>query len=236
MKKIKKAFTLIELLVVITIIVLMSASWIFYFLDFVQEQEISQKLLIIEDDIEQLDKEVKNYKILDYELIFNTSNTLNKSYIEYINNFDTINQKLLIDDISWTWTIKAINTWTWIIKIYKKDKLFVSKSIDRGVDYNFSFNDSTSYKITWTFSWETLNEIILNYFSEDNLYPEKNNILELININSKEDKTGASYTNIKITNIWWNKKFYNNTVEIITNEIYLFFENNWKEKFIKITK
>jgi hypothetical protein len=38
-------------------------------------------------------------------------------------------------------------------------------------------------------SGEILNDIELNYFSENNLYPEKNDLLELIDINSKEDKS-----------------------------------------------
>jgi hypothetical protein len=71
----------------------------------------------------------------------------------------------------------------------------------------------------------------LNYFSEDNLYPEKNDLLKLIEINTKEDKTWTWYTDIQITNVWWNKIIWNNE-----KEIYLFFENKWVENFIKIEK
>ena len=94
------AFTLIELLVVITIITIMSASGVFYFFDFVKNQEINQKLYMIEDDINTLDKEIKDYKIFDYELIFDTSdiNNQNYSYITYTNNFDTGMQSLQINN------------------------------------------------------------------------------------------------------------------------------------------
>jgi len=141
------AFTLIELIVVISIITLISSTWIFYFLDFVQEQEISQKLYIVEDDIKQLDKQIKNYEILDYELQFNTTNTWSKSYITYINNFDSENQELTITNTTWSWIIKAIGSWSGILRIYKKNKLYVQKMIDRNLDYNYDFDDSQNYKI-----------------------------------------------------------------------------------------
>jgi prepilin-type N-terminal cleavage/methylation domain-containing protein len=94
--KIITAFTLIELLVVITIITIISTSGIFYFFDFVKNQEINQKIYVIENDINLLGKEIKNYKIFDYELIFNTSDSTNKSYIIYTNIFDTEKQTLEI--------------------------------------------------------------------------------------------------------------------------------------------
>ncbi len=232
-----KAFTLIELLVVIAIITLLSSAWIFYFLDFVKEQEISQKLYIIDDNLEELDKKVKDYNIFDYELLFNTSNTWSKLYVAYINNFDTNRQKINITNSTWNWVITTDpNTGSWIIKIYKNEKLFLNNEINRINNFLFNFNETPNYKITWTLSWEILNDIMLNYFSEDNLKLEKNNNLELIGINTSENKTWFSYNNLRITNIWWIKKFYYNSTEIISNDIFLFFENNWKEKFIKIEK
>jgi hypothetical protein len=83
----------------------------------------------------------------------------------------------------------------------------------------------------WTLSWSTLNEIHIQYFSKENLEPEKNNLLELKDINTKEDKSGTSYSEISIKNIWWKKTLPNNE-----KELYLFFENKGKQEFIKITK
>ena len=68
-----------------------------------------------------------------------------------------------------------LSTWSWILKIYKEEKLFLNEEIDRNSDFSYSFNDSQNYKITWTFSGETLNEIHINYFAEDNVRPEENN-------------------------------------------------------------
>lgn len=236
MEKIKKAFTLIELLVVVTIISLISSAWIFYFLDFVQEQEISQRLYLIEENIKELDTKVKNYEIFDYVLNFNTSYTWSKLYTSYINNFDSENQEIIITNSTWSWIIIGnINSWSWILKIYKEEKLFLNEEINRNKDYKYNFNDSKKYKITWTFSWAILNEIHIDYFSEDNVKENENNNLELININTKEDKLWINITNLKITNIWWIKKFYNNwIVDTSINEVFLLFNNNWKEKYIKI--
>lgn len=235
--KIITAFTLIELLVVITIITIISTSGIFYFFDFVKNQEINQKIYVIENDINLLGKEIKNYKIFDYELIFNTSDSTNKSYIIYTNIFDTEKQTLEITNSTWSWIITTLpSTWSWIIKIYKDNKLFINKEINRINNFEFNFNENSSYKIMWTQSWKILNNIIYKYLSEDNILPEKNNLLKLTNINTQENKDWTNIDKLKITNIWWKKKFFDNWSEISTNNIYLFFDNNWKEGFIKIKK
>ena len=233
MKKNMKAFTLIELLIVISIITIISASWVFYFLDFVYEQEIGQKLTIVEDNLSDLDKNIKNYNIFDYELHLNTS-TGSRWYITYINNFDLpYNQVINFD--SRTWSGKISTNWTaletWNIKSYQDEKLLINTSTGADELLNFDYNKEQYYKIVSTFTWIVLNEIDINYFSEDNLYPENNKLLELISINSNEDKSWTNYSSIVISNLWWSKTIWNNE-----NEIYLFFEENWKEKFIKITK
>jgi len=233
----KSAFTLIELLVVTTIIVIISSSWIFYFLDFVKDQETWWKLVIIDDNFNTLDKKIKDYTIFDYELILNTT-TLTWWYITYINNFDIpFNQTISFNSSTWSWIIST--SWSssdnWNIKLYKKQKLFLNENRQADLRYEFSFNKEPYYKIWWTLSWEVLNEININYFSEDNLYPEKNNWLELININTKENKSWTNYSSLIIKNIWWTKSILWNWTTS-ENEIYLFFENSWKEKFIKIKK
>lgn len=235
------AFTLIELIVVTTIIILISSSWVFYFLDFVKWKDIDWKIYNIESVLVELDKKVKNYSIFDYEIQLNTW-TGQYWYISYINNFDLpFNQKVNFNSITWSWII--LTNWSinemWKLKLYKQEKLFLFKEITWNQNINFDFNEEPFYKIIWTMSWEILNEIDINYFSEENLSPKKNNLLILTNINSKQDKTWSeNINNLIITNIWWNKRFYNNnkTNELNINEIYLFFENNWTEKFIKITK
>ena len=239
-KNLLKAFTLVELIIVISIITLITSSSVFYFLDFIKNQQIKQRTKTIENNLIQLDKDVKNYKIFDYELIFDT-NTQSWAYIVYLNKFDNIyTQNIDLNTYTWSWIIKTNTTsWTGIIKIFKKQKLFSSKEYNSNADFEFSFNTDPFYKIKATLSGEILNEIKINYFSNDNIKPEKNNYLNIIKINTKKDKSWIlGIENLIIKNIWWNKKFYKNNIntEINSDEIYLFFENNWKEKFIKITK
>lgn len=235
MKKIIKAFTLIELLIVTTIITVISSAWIFYFLDFIQDQEISQKLYVIEDNLKNLDKQVKNYEIFDYEIIFNPINST-KFYKTYTNIYDSDKQLLFLDD-SWNGRVLWTLYWTWILKIYKNEKLFINIAIDRTANYDYVLNEYPHYKISWTASWNVLNDVYIDYFSESNIFPEENNDIILTSINTQKDKSWIDITNLKVTNVWWIKKFYDNWTEEPTyNNVFLFFDNNWKEKFIKISK
>jgi prepilin-type N-terminal cleavage/methylation domain-containing protein len=234
-KSLLKAFTLIELIVVISIITITSASWVFYFLDYVKNQEITQKIKLIENNINQIDKDIKKYEIFDYEMFFNTSN-LSLWYITYLNNFDIpYKQTLILDTITWSWNISI--PWevslTWTLKLYKKQKLFLNKQITYNESMDFDFNTDSYYKIKSTLSWETLNDININYFWEDNINPEKNNNIYLTKI---EDEYKNIINELIVKNIWWNKTFFSWALELNDNEIYLYFENNWIEKFIKISK
>jgi|TARA_Y100001960_G_C14670073_1_gene825486 prepilin-type N-terminal cleavage/methylation domain-containing protein len=70
-KKIK-AFTLIELIVVSSIMVLISATSVFYFIDFIHLQETEQKVQLLEMDMKKYDQSIKNKEIYDYTMEFNT--------------------------------------------------------------------------------------------------------------------------------------------------------------------
>ncbi len=238
MKKVLiKAFTLVELIVVISIMTLITTSTVFYFVDFVKNKELTQKIKIIENQLIDLDKDIKNYKIYDYEINLNI-NTLSWWYITYLNNFDIdYKQTISLNTSNWSWTISiswTATSWTWLLKLYKKQKLFFTKEISNTSSFDFLFNTVENYKIASTLSWEILNNININYFTKDNLYPERNNNINLIKINTKEDKTWTAISELIITNVWWNKKITDWTSEY--DDIFLFFENNWVEKFIKITK
>ena len=186
-------------------------------------------------DFERLDKRVKDYTIFDYKTILSTTSTGSYFYINYQNIYDTNSQTL--DILNWSGSA-IIVTQNWlnnsILKIYKKDKLFLSKVVDRSSDYSFDFDDASSFKVTWTNSWEILNTINLTYFSEDNIYPEKNDMLELIEINQNEDKSWTNINHLEIINIWWTKKIIWDWVEY--DSVHVFFENNSKQSFIKIEK
>jgi len=229
-----KAFTLIELLVVISIIITISVSWVFYFSDFIENQELKQKLSAIEEGLEELDKEIINYNIFDYEISLNT-NTGVLWYIVHKNIFDLEkNTQIDFDFNTGTGNI-SIQNWVladlWNIEAYKRGKLFYNDSKNWNSTYVWSFSQSALYKISGSLSWKTLNDIYISYFSDSNRDIEKWNLIELIAMNTKEDKTGTNYSNLSIKSIWKKKTIGNNE-----SEIYLFFENRGREDFIKIMK
>lgn len=229
-----KAFTLIELLVVISIIITISVSWVFYFSDFIENQELKQKLSAIEEGLEELDKEIINYNIFDYEISLNT-NTGVLWYIVHKNIFDLEkNTQIDFDFNTGTGNI-SIQNWVladlWNIEAYKRGKLFYNDSKNWNSTYVWSFSQSPLYKISGSLSWKTLNDIYISYFSDSNRDIEKWNLIELIAMNTKEDKTGTNYSNLSIKSIWKKKTIGNNE-----SEIYLFFENRGREDFIKIMK
>jgi len=231
----EKGFTLIELLVVTSIIIIITTSGTIYFFKFLDSTSIKSNIWSIKDNIDSFDIKVKDYKIFDYELVFNSWSLW---YTYKINNFDIpYYQNLTLDFNTWTWIIKTnVNSTGAIrlLKIYKKNKLFIERVLDSNDVYTWSFNDSSSYKIKWTLSWETLNEIGIKYYIEDNIIKWSNNSLTLDLISKDSDKMHkCSY--LKIKNIWWKKSIY--CWPDITNKIsqaYMFFSQNTVEQFIEI--
>ncbi|MDP2090387.1 MAG: hypothetical protein Q8K30_02210 [Candidatus Gracilibacteria bacterium] len=231
---IKLAFTYIELIVVITIITLLSSTGVFYFNDFVKNQELTLKVNTIEDNLKDLDKKIKNNEIFDYEIQLNTS-TGSKGYVTYVNNFDIpYNQKIDFNSVNGSGTLSTNgnSSLTGSLKLYKKHKLYTSAVRQGNTNQDFSLLDEPFYKIVGTLTGEVLNDIYINYFDEDNIFLEKNNLLILIAINSESDKTGTGINSIVIKNIGGTKTILGDGNNY--NELYLFFENNGKEKFIRI--
>ena len=232
------AFTLIELLIVISIMIITSISCVFYFSDFVENQGLKQRLFIISDDLNSLDEEIFYYNIYDYELTLDTTGNKNLWYIVYKNLFDLIKiSKMNLDFDTWIWTWfleNGIASDLWKYKIFKKEKLFLEESWSWNKEYIFdSLHNS---KITWTLTWIVLNDLIINYFTEKNFSQKEWDFVKLVSINTKKDKTWTWYTNLTIRNIWGNKVFKKNGVEINTEKIFLFFEIAWKQDFIKIIR
>jgi len=231
----KKAFTLIELLLVITIIIIVTASWTFYFFKFLDSKNINSNIEIIKNNLWNIDKKVIDYEIFDYELVFKIGSFW---YIYYLNKFDNINtQSINFDFNTWTWVISTNATATWwirILKIFKKYKLFKEYILDSKDIYTGSFINSEYYKITWNLYWKELNSIHIKYYIENNVFKEKENYLILDSINTKIDKTGSSCSKLIIDNIWWKKTIlcWNTPV----NKAYLFFSQNWIEWYIEINK
>jgi prepilin-type N-terminal cleavage/methylation domain-containing protein len=227
----KNAFTLIELLVVITIITLLTSSWVIYFFRQVSSIQIASEIEEVVDIIDDLDSKIDNKKILDYNIYINKNSLW---FTWSINNLWLNNsQSLNLNFTTWNWTITS-NSGT-VLKIYSWIKFQENKIIDSSWKYSYNFLKNTDSKILASLSWSSLNSIYINYYSPDNIIKNSENKLELININSKSDKSWTWYNNIIIKNLNWKKSIKWNTWWEL-NKIHLFFEREWVEKFVEIKK
>ena len=233
-------FTLVELLVVTTIIILMSASGVFYFNSFVNSYSLKAELSLINSVFNELDDKVKNKEIYDYELYLSQNSQM---FYSYQNKFDEKYNQIFnsIDLLTGSWELKIIPSTdsgeTWQLKIYGEYKLLSEKFLDSGNIFFYDFTNSSSYKILWYLEWININDISINYYSQTNLDKEKGDFIVAIAINTKEDKSWNSYLELIIKNIWWKKVFYDNSLnEIVSDEIYIFFERAWEEESLKIWK
>lgn len=231
----KKAFTFIELVVVITIIILISSSWVIYFFRQVSSLKLASEIEKLLNIVDKLDSEVDSRKILDYSINIGTSSnklgffyTTNNLWLDY-------RQELNMNFDTWTWILSTnLSTWNnYTFKIYSWIKFQWKNIIDSSDTYEYNFLENINYKIIWTLSWSVLNNIYINYYSSDNLIQDNENKLELININSKSDKTWISYNSLEIKNLNWKKSIIPDWWSDIS-KIYLFFEREWVEKFVEI--
>ena len=226
-------FTLIEIIVVISIISIISTSGLVYFYSFIEWRELKQDLDNIKSHLNDLDTSVRNYDVFDYELHINTSD-LSRWYISYLNKYDIGKyQEISFNSNNWDIIIDIENweVWElWNIKTYQWLKILDNLNLAWTDSYTWSFIDSDSYTVKSTLVWEHINDILINYFSPDNI---ENNAaeLELTWIYNSEDKSGWDMWDLIIYNIWWNK-YFNSWDETI----YLYFEKKWVEDFIKLTK
>ncbi len=232
MKKKKIAFTMIELLVVVSIISIISITSINWFFNFLQNKELVLKANEISLYIDNLDKKIKNHEIYDYNVIIDSS--LNNSFIIYENIYDT-NQNIILNynvaNNQWTINLIWLAWELWNLIIYKEKKLYFSDNLISNSS-NINFEEAYNYKILSTLSWATqinkLNSIDLIRFDKES------SILKLIKIS--ENIWTNDLWKIEIKNIWWKKEFYNSWTLLNKNEIYLYFENKWKENYLKLTK
>jgi hypothetical protein len=127
-------------------------------------------------------------------------------------------------------------TWNnYTFKIYSWIKFQWKQILDATETYDYNFLENSNHKITATLSWSILNDININYYSPDNIIKDSENKLELILINSKSDKTWINYNSVEIKNLNWKKSIIPDWGSDIDN-IYLFFEREWVDKFVEIKK
>lgn len=233
MKKKIIAFTMIELLVVVSIISIISVTSINWFFNFLQNKELNLKANEVSLYIDSLDKKVKNHEIYDYNIIIDSS--INNSFISYENIYDTSKNMIMnYDNINNSWTLNLIwSNWeAWKLNIYKDKKLLFWNIIFLETLGNINLDVNYNYKFVSTLSWTTditkLNTIELIRFDKESSF------LKLLKVSS--DLWTSNIWKLEIRNIWWKKEFYNSWSLLNKNEVYLYFENKWKENYLKLIK
>jgi len=223
----KKAFTLIELLITTTIIILLSSSRVLYFNDFTLNFSIKSDISTLEDKLQNLEKDIKNKKIYDYELNFVKNNNY---FTGYINNYDIENNVIFDSFSSGTGTlkIKTPNSWSFESKIFAEDKLLEDKFLVQNETLIYDLSPFSTYRFENYLSDSIVNDVYFAYFSS-----KKD--LELIWIFENNNKTWTQYNNLVIKNILWKKEILLDWTHNL-DEVYLFFERADKEYFLKINK
>ena len=214
---------MVEVIVVISILIIISSSWIIYFTWFIDDLSFKKTISDIKEKIDSLDNKINKKEIFDYEISFKKWDIY---YVSNENLFDLdvhIEIKELINNEIQVW-FSWSTSWTWIIKYYENYKFKKSKLINYNWTLTWNFENPSSYKITGSFSWITLNDINFNYFDEKKF-------IKLVRIDTN---TNTDLPTISLKNIIWKKSFWGNE---INNEINLTFENNdWKTEILQIIK
>lgn len=166
--KIKSAFTLIELIVVSMIVVLLTSSSMFYFFDFLDQRELMIRAEVLQDDIEDLDYQVKNFHISDYSLSFSGGVSF---YTGSLNTLGVDNPVVLYVDATWMGSFSipgANNTQAWNYSLYKWQKLVENKIVPAGMSQSFKFIIWNEYKIESYLSGATINTVFVSPLFETN--------------------------------------------------------------------
>lgn len=217
----KNAFTLIELLVVVSIITIISVGWVFYFFDFLEEQELEQNLVFLQEDFEILDREVENYEIFDYRISYTGDS---QWYI--INKNTSVHSELMEVDFDF-WEsmghIKAMNG-TWYIEIYKNEKK------TEGIPLPLSNNHEISFELPYMrIEWPT-NSIEIHTFSKESV--EQEGSFQIIGVYDRESSWGRAFSSFTLENIFGKRRLLADGIEV--SEVYMLFSFAGKEKFLKI--
>lgn len=229
MKNKKRAFTLMELLMIISIIWII---WVFSFWafdKFSSEQYLKNNISAIKSEIKDFDYNVKNMKIYDYKMIFQTWSL---AFITYSNYFNQ-NYKRLIDfnnsTLNWvlfsSWFSSSWTNFNYIIRTI--DKTYWISNFDVLAENKIFFTESSKFFIENFYSWTNLNYIQLNYYIYENSLKETKDAskMKLIKI---QDINWNQFSQISLEN-FNNKKYIKDLSGNILNKIFLIFELWWKE-------
>lgn len=224
-----KAFTFAELIVVIAIISIVSVWWAITFFNFIEWREIKAELNKINSIVQNEDAKIDSKEVFDYLIVFSSDKSL---YYIYENFFD-LDYKALFDiDNSEIKLSKSLEeNQEWYSYVFENWKV-ISKKEDNKENYIIDIKSNAEYRIK--------NEIIIDNkkltINDINIYSiqKADKDFKVNNISISEWWTDI--TNIEIQSIWWKKEFYSNWEIIDSKEIFIYFELDWKQDFIKINK
>lgn len=223
-----KAFTFVEIIVSITIISLISVSWIFYFNDFIGKQEIWIHIQSFKSTINNLDYKIKKQDIFDYNIFINKNSywytiSENNIWTDYVQNieFDTLNNSGSI-------SINPADGEIWELKIYSNNKK--SEQVTRNWTDTININIDKETRIQSSLSWSTLNTLTLKYYNEQDWNQSK----ELYILDILDSTWTNSYDSLHIRNINGKKSYYDNLLQINNLPIIILFEQNWIEDKLEL--
>lgn len=232
MKK-TQAFTLVELIVSISIIALISVSWLTYYSKITSWNKIQTELALLEDKINDLNFRVESKEIVDYNANLSWS-----TYFSYIINKITTNSKtsFSLDENTKTLTLKTnlTNTWFWELTIFAWERVDYNALLNWDDIFSGTLNKNISNEIKLYF--DNKNHLLwIYYFSDDNLsYDEWK--LNFIWVYKNPERLWEVSKDFNLKNINWKLSFFDENIEWNVNDVYIFFEKSWEEKFVKISK
>jgi hypothetical protein len=178
----------------------------------------------ISGDLKDLDNKINSREIFDYEVIFEKD----KNFYLINENIVDLENKLELDSITaWIWNLK-ISSWSnsvlASVKSYSWYKFIKEDQKNWNETFTWTILKNQNYKFEATYSWSVLNNLYITPF-------DKQGYIKLIKI----DSNIWSYLNeIKVTNILWKKKFWDNDS---INKIVLTFEDDLgKSEILEIKK
>lgn len=205
--KTTRGFTFVEMIVVVTIFVLMSSSWFFYFANYLWQKKIDTLWQQISLEIQDLDTQIIRKQISDYTVYF----SLDFGYWYQVNNTGEASAYILSSDFSTgsfiVWNTHSGAALPWTLKLYQWEKIHEQLLLPSDTPTTLELFSDDSYSLASYFSGSLTNSIGIKYFSEENLWTEEDTKLYLSQINSLADMTGTGYTQLKVENTGNGKKF-----------------------------
>lgn len=194
------------MIVVVTIFVLLSSSWFFYFSNYLWQKKIDTLAQQIGLEIEDLDTQVLRRQISDYIAYF----SLDYGYWYQVNNTSEVWAYVVTSDFSTgsfiVWNSHSGASIPWTLKVYQWEKINEELLLPSDSPTTLQLFLEDTYSLSSYFSWSLTNTIGIKYFSEDNLWTEEGTKLILSQINSLADMTGTGYTQLKVENTGNGKK------------------------------